>query len=808
MKLPLFHHVARMLLVLAVAAMPFTSAADAVRESIRSDTGWLFHLGDAPGSEQPEAPTTGWRAVQLPHDWSIEGRTDAGESSAGGGGFFPTGTGWYRHTLRAPAEWRGKLVSVRFEGVYRNAEVWINGTRLGSHAYGYTPFSFDVSPHLRYGADNIIAVRVDNSAQPNSRWYSGSGIYRHVFVDVSPRLHIAPSGVFAVTTAASTDAATLSLKTTVRNGTDAPQRVSLDLALLDGAKTAASASSGIDQEIAPGGEWTATTLVTVQKPKLWSPESPALYSLRASLRSGGQVIDEVNVPTGLRTVKVSASGGFELNGRRVVLFGGNVHHDNGPLGAAAFDRAEVRKVELLKAAGFNAVRTSHNPPSPAFLDACDRLGLLVMDEAFDGWAKAKVDKDYSRDFAANWQGDIDAMVLRDRHHASIVMWSIGNEVYERGNASGIKIANDLANRIRALDTSRPVTVGLNGLGKGGDWTKLDPVFAAVDVAGYNYEIPRYGDDHARVPERVIVCTESYLADTFASATASMDHTYVIGDFVWSAIDYLGEAGIGRVYPPDQKAQPHWIGVHYPWHGAACGDIDLTGWRRPASHYRTIAWDRGESLYAAVIVPSPDDRPWNVTQWTTAPAMPSWTWPGLEGRKLDVEVYSRHAAVRLYLNDKLIGEKPTTRAEQWKAVFSVPYSAGTLRAVGMRDGREVERVALTTARNATKLRLTVDRTKVKSGGQDLAYVTVEAVDAAGVIHPGVDQSVQYSVSGAGVIAGIASGDLTTTEPYHANPRRLYQGRALVVIRTTEKTGPITLTSTSPSMGSASVRISAE
>lgn len=770
------------------------------------DRGWLFHLGDAPGAEAPAWADGDWRPLDLPHDWSIEGRTAPDEPSAGGGGFFPTGTGWYRKKFVAPADWRGRRVEIEFDGIYRNSEVWINGHSLGHRPGGFSRFAYDLIPHLLLGAENVLAVRVDNSAQPNSRWYAGSGIYRHVRLRVADPVHLTPDSFFATTTDLSAGEADVRFNVAVSNGTDAAQEIAVEIVLIDplGRNAGVVRATG---SATPGATIPLTLNATLTDYWPWSPDSPSLYRAVTRVLAGDRLTDHQEHHFGVRTVQVSAERGFELNGVPLELLGGNAHDDNGPLGVAAFDRAEERRVEQLKAAGFNAVRTAHNPPAPAFLDACDRLGLLVICEAFDGWKSKKLAHDYGRVFDEWSQRDLDAMVLTHRNHPSAVMWSIGNEPYERGRESGAAIAKRLADRVRELDSSRPVTAGINGLGKSGVWTAVDPVMAALDVAGYNYEIAHHASDHARMPERVILVAESYHTETFANWSVVHDQPYVIGDFIWSALDYLGEAGIGRVFPPDEPIRPHWEGSHYPWHGAACGDIDVTGWRRPSSHYRNIVWDRGETLYAAVREIAPDGRALNPSLWAPPPLQSHWTWPGHEGRELMVEVYSRHGAVRLYLNDRLLGEKSTTRAEEFKAVLAVPYAPGTLRAVGVRDGREVETFTLETAGAPSQLRLVADRSTLRADGQDLSFVTVEVTDAAGRVVPQAEDSVTYTLTGPGVLAGIGSGDLATTESYRANPRKVFQGRALVVVRAGDTAGGLTLTATAAELTAASLKLSA-
>jgi beta-galactosidase len=768
------------------------------------DTGWRFHLGEAAGAEAAKWDDAGWRQLELPHDWSIEGATDPHAPTKGDGGFFPTGIGWYRKTFTAPEAWRGKRVGIEFDGVYRNSEVWINGTSLGRRPSGFSRFAYDLTPHLRLTGDNAIAVRVDNSAQPNSRWYAGSGIYRHVRLRILDPVHLAPDSFVATTTSLATGNAEVHFAVEVRNTLETAQEVSVEIVLIDPAGRSAGVVKAAGSA-GPGATLPLTLTHTLADYWPWSPASPSLYRAVSRVTAGGRLTDHQEHRFGIRTVSVSAERGFELNGMPLKLLGGNAHDDNGPLGVAAFDRAEERRVEQLKAAGFNAVRTAHNPPAPAFLEACDRLGLLVICEAFDGWKNKKLPQDYGLVFDGWAERDLDAMIRTHRNHPSVVMWSIGNEPYERGSESGVAIAKKLADRARALDPSRPVTAGINGLGKTRPWSGTDPVLAPLDVAGYNYEIAHHAEDHVRLPQRVIFASESYHGEVFTIWSIMQAKPYVIGDFIWSAIDYLGEAGIGRVFPPDEAVRPHWVGSHYPWHGAACGDIDLTGWRRPSSHYRNIVWARGEKLYAAVRELAPDGRALNVSLWAPPPLQAHWNWPEHAGRELLVEVYSRHEAVRLYLNDKLLGEKPTTQSEEFKAVFVVPYVPGALRAVGLKDGREVETFTLATAGAPTQLRLTADRTALKADGQDLAFVTVEVLDAAGRVVPHADASVTYTLTGPGTLAGIGSGDLTTTESYRANPRRVFQGRALVVVRTTGSAGELMLTANANALKPATAKM---
>ncbi|QEG35749.1 sugar-binding domain-containing protein [Bythopirellula goksoeyrii] len=785
----------------------YLAAISLAGEKISLDANWKFRLSEETQAYETMFDDSKWQVIQLPHDWSIEQSTDPQALAAGGGGFFPTGIGWYRRELVAPDEWRDQRISIEFEGVYRNAEVWINGVPLGKHPYGYTPFRYDLSKYLKYGEANSIAVRVDNSEQPNSRWYSGSGIYRHVWLHVNSSVYLDERDISIQTELISETEALIALEVTVSN--NSPGRKSLNLVtdILD-SDNETIASDTISCLVAPHSQANVARSITIPHPQLWSPDTPDLYTARLRIAEGDQVLDNTSIQFGVRTIDISATHGLLLNGKSVLLCGANVHHDNGPLGAAAFDRAETRKVEILKAAGFNAVRTAHNPPSIAFLDACDQVGMLVIDEAFDGWAAKKTPNDYGIVFHECWQRDLEAMLRRDRNHPSVIMWSIGNEVYERGNSEGLAIAKAMTKRIKELDSSRPITAGINGLGDKNEWSELDPLFDKLDVAGYNYELQRHRLDHLRSPSRVIMSAESYPQDVFANWKAVDEFPYVIGDFVWSGLDYLGESGIGRVFPSGERVMPHWEGSHYPWHGAICGDIDITGWRKPLSYYRNIVWDRGEMLYMAVKVPSPGKNEWQLSAWAQPNSLPSWTWPSHEGDELTVEVYSRYPIVRLYLNDQLVGEQLTSKEYEFRTEFKTTYTQGVLRAVGVENGIEQEEMVLTTAGKPSSIRLLPDRSTISADGQDLSFVTVEVVDDEGRVCPQSEAIVEYNINGPGRLAAIGSGDLATLESYLANPRHVFQGRSLVIIRSSDAPGTIELEACSTGLKSANTTIRAK
>ncbi len=748
------------------------------------DKNWLFDRGDKFGVRWSKKPdTANFQKVHLPHDWTIE---LSPQPDAPGGpfvGYFPGGVGWYAKTFVVPGDLAGSSVFIEFEGVYMNSETWVNGNYLGRHPYGYTTYCYDLTPYVKFGEENQILVCVDNSHQPNSRWYSGSGIYRHVWLMVAPSLHIGHWGTYVTTNQVSDGQALLTVQTTVQNDGDNPREVMVRSSVVDpdGSVVATSesptsvearASQDISQE------------VQVANPMLWAVESPSLYTLQSEIVADGEVVDSSETSFGIRTISFDASQGFKLNGKSMKLKGGCVHHDNGILGAASYDRAEERKVELLKASGFNAVRCAHNPPAPAFLDACDRLGMLVIDEAFDCWREGKNNGDYHVSFDDWWQRDLSGMVRRDRNHPSVILWSIGNEVLERdGRSEGAHTARQLADHVRDLDPTRPITAGVNGGDNQWPWEKTDAIISAIDVPGYNYQITQYRFDHKRCPTRVIYGSETTPQQSLEVWTDAINDDHVIGDFVWTSLDYLGEAGIGRVhFGESEKA---FLGA-YPWNQANCGDIDVCGFKRPQSYYRDILWGR-ERLYIVAHVPTPEGRTPVTTYWGWPDVVPSWTWPGHEEELFKVDVYSSCEEVALFLNDQFLGTQPSTQKEKFTATFEVPYEPGTIKAVGYINGRAVEERVLKTASEPVGIRLTADRTKLKAEYGDLSYVAVKLVDQNGTVCAASDRNIYFTVNGEAEIAAVGSSNPASSERYRGNQRKTYRGRCLVVVRASGEPG---------------------
>ena len=782
--------------LLAVTA----DAADVARER-NFDARWRFLRADAPGAEQPGFNDSTWRVLDVPHDWSIEDLPANGSAnrigpfdpdlSAGKDATGNTvgGTGWYRKAFTLPAADMGKRITLRFDGVYMDVDVWLNGRYLGNHPYGYTGFSFDLTPCLMPpGETNVLAVRVHNEGQ-NSRWYSGSGIYRHVVLIATDPLRVAEYGLQITTPEVTPNASTVEVKTEIVNDRKAGARVMVRTALLD-AKGKVVARARSETELAAGTNNFFIQKLTVKPAKLWSPASPSLYRAKVELLADGQRVDAVSETFGIRKIEVDAEHGFWLNGETIKLKGGCLHHDNGPLGAAAIDRAEERRVELMRDFGFNAIRTSHNPPSPAFLAACDRLGVLVLDEAFDCWVRGKKPEDYHRFFEEWSDRDIAAMVRRDRNHPSVVFWSIGNEIPDRFDRP------DLARRLRedvlASDSTRPITEAVNPMWeldlRQRDWDKeSDVAFQFLDVGGYNYQPYKFESDHARNPRRVMMTTESFPKDIYDYWAAVENHPYVIGDFVWTGMDYLGESGIGHAgldHPKYEWNQP------WPWFNAFCGDIDLCGFKKPQSYYRDVVWNRSP-LAMAVHAPVPEGRTEQISGWGWPDEHQSWTWPGQEGRRLKVAVYSRGERVRLELNGKIIGEQPVSAVTKLTAYFEVPYAPGELRATSFRGGKEVARVSLRTVGPPAALRLMPDRATIRNDRNDLSFVTVEVVDNDGNLVPNAAIPVRFEIVGAGELAAVGSANPRLPESFRQPKRTTFEGRGLAIVRPKGQPGQITL-----------------
>ena len=745
--------------IITLFAFLFSTGLSAQTSQTLFDDGWTF---------SQDGKTI---SVNLPHDWDIYTAPNPESGATGtGGGWYAAGKGEYRKKFATP---KGEIVKLHFEGVYQKAEVFVNGQKAGQHGYGYTPFTIDVTPYLFKGKrQNEVVVKVNNSEQPNCRWYSGSGIYRHVWLETMPALHISENGVFVTTPKIEANKATVNVEVTVQNEGNSEQQSIVEV---EGQQKTVLLKAGESKKV--------DFSYTISNPHLWSPDDPYLYTANVKLST---LSSQLSTKYGIRSFSFDAEKGFMLNGKPMVLNGACVHHDDGVLGAMAFDAAEIRKVRQMKEAGFNLIRTSHNPTTRAFLDACDSIGMLVIGEAFDGWRTAKKPYDYSTLIDSCYREDIRAMVERDRNHPSIICWSIGNEVIERKDIRVVHTAKMLKQAILDYDQTRPVTEALCAWDS--DWEIYDPHFDVLDIGGYNYMIFKHASDHQRNPKRVMWQTESYPRDAFKNWAFVHDYPYIIGDIVWTGLDYLGESGIGRNYYDGETPGEHWRDGGVPdWHGAYCGDVDITGWRKPISHYRQMLWNSTNNLYIAVREPDGYHGNIHQTAWSVWPTWESWNWPGWEGKTIEVEVYTKAPEVILYLNDKEVGRQKVDRSTEFKAVFNVPYEEGTLCAKA--GGRSV---TLSTAGEPARIRLTADRSVITADGQDLSFVTLEVVDREGRVCPDAAIPCEAIVEGQGKMMAFATADLKDREPKTSPSVTTWKGRALLVVRSSLSKGKAQVT----------------
>ncbi len=778
------------------------------------DFGWKFHYGAAPEAVSPDFDDSAWRTLDLPHDWSVE--TEAAEaaggehigpfsrSSVGGSSTGQTvgGEGWYRKTFTLDSEDAGKRVMLYFEGAYNHTDVWLNGRHVYFNHYGYSSFRFDITEFCHAaGTENVLTVKVTNNGV-NTRWYAGSGIYRHVWLIRTPQLHQDTWDNFIQTPEVSAAEAKVNVQTNVLNQSKKTKQAQVEVLLYDAAgRLVASGSENVSVKAAQSAPLSFD--LSIANPQLWSPESPALY--RAVIRVTDEKTDDVDETTtkfGVRSLAYNADEGFLLNGESVLLQGGCVHHDTGLLGAAAYNAAEDRKLRLLKNEGFNAVRCSHNMPSEHFLDACDSLGLMVIDEAFDQWLVAKNNDDYHNYFAEFSDRDLQTMVRRDRNHPSIVLWSIGNEIPGRITADGQAAAARLRETVRQLDTTRGITAAIPSWDSPNHaWSEdNENAFKSLDVGGYNYLYDKYESDHTSHPDRVMVGLESYPKRASEHWVLVEEHPYVIGDFVWTAMDYLGEAGIGSASFRTSGSQPFSPG--WPWFNGWCGDIDLIGTKKPQSYYRDVVWHRAP-VTMAVEEPAPAGTYMSISAWGWQLEHQSWTFDCDEGTNLTVNVYSRAPQVRLYLNDQLLDTK--TPGSTFWAGFSVPYQKGTLRAVTFDGTNEGESFILQTTGQPVALRLVTDRTTIRSDGADLAYVTAELVDAEGNVVSDSSRQLTITVDGEGTLLAAGNACPYDMESFRSSTPKLFEGRALAIAKATRTAGTMTVNVACEGLASQQVSI---
>jgi len=757
------------------------------------DEGWLFRLDDRDDLAQAALDDTGWATIDLPHDWSLGDLTpNVGEvsgpftRSATGRtatGFTRGGQGWYRKHFRMPHDPAREKVELTFGGVYLECDVFLNGAHLGGNVHGYILFTFDLTPHLHAEDDNVLAVRVRNLGR-NSRWYSGSGIYRGVSIERVPsRARIARDGVFARTTVIADGLAEIVVDTELEGdcaGCDLVHRI------IDGDGRIVVRSSG------PAKAAGQRTL-RLKAPRLWSPDRPLLYRIETDLVENGQALHTAAFDFGVRIISFDARRGMTINGAPFKLRGGCIHHDNGLLGACAFADADERRVRLLKARGFNAIRSAHNPASRSLRQACDRLGMLLIEEAFDVWHVPKEPQDFALHFREHWAEAIGAMVRSARNHPCVIMWSIGNEIPDRGSDEGLAWQWRLANAVKTLDPTRPVTAGLNGVlgqeviaeagtarpGHAGLIDNASTVF--LDLPGFNYRLDDIAREQGEHPERVVYASETFPREMFDYAALSERMPSFLGEFVWTAMDYIGEAGIGATAFIKVGSPPFYF-ADWPWVNAWCGDIDLIGGQKPASLARDVAWGLSP-LEIAVQRPAPEGTFAWTSNWGWRDEAASWTWPGHEGRELAVSVYTRGDRVELHLNGRKVAETAIKPADKCMASLRVPYAAGKLEAVAWLAGKLIGRRQLETVGPAAGLRLALEPLSRRGPGEALAYVRVEVVDAAGRILPDEDRPIALDVKGAGRLAALGNANPRATGSIRSGQSRTFGGRALAIVRAT-------------------------
>lgn len=765
------------------------------------NAGWRFYKGEALGAEIPGFDDSQWRPLDLPHDWAIEETFDP-KLNPETGALRAFGTGWYRKTFTMPAQIRGKHISVEFDGAMSNSQVWMNGHLLGGRPYGYIGFAFDLTPYLKFGNEtNVLAVRL-TPERNSSRWYPGAGIYRNVWLEITGEVRVAHWGTYVTTPEIASDHATITIKSEIANQGDADKNVTVRVSILDPSGKSAGQSSA-DVVLKAGETHTVLTNLDVPTPLLWDIDHPYLYTAETDVWVGQKKVDSYLTPFGIRTIAFDAKRGFLLNGQHLKIHGVCDHHDLGALGTAVNRRAIERQLEILKGAGVNAIRTSHNPPAPELLELTDKMGLLVMDEAFDAWEMAKVENDYSKYFDAWSERDARDMVRRDRNHPSIILWSIGNEVLEQKSQDGARVAHRLVTFFHEEDPTRPTTAGFNR------WEAAikNKLADEVDVPGFNYQPTHYAEILREHPQWAIFGSETescvssrgiyhlpiarYEKDPSLELSSydiiaplwaycpDVEFTYqdelpeVLGEFVWTGFDYLGE-----------PTPYFWSGHHvdlkahdWPARSSYFGMVDLAGF--PKDRYY---------LYQS--------------EWTTKPMvhlLPHWNWAGREGRKIPVMAYSNAEEVELFLNGKSLGRKarysdrwempvskeifPSGEFEtRYRRIWQVPYEPGAVRAIAYNNGKQVAVDEVRTAGPAAKITMKADRVRIAADGSDLAFVTVRIEDKDGNLCPEADNLIHFEVDGPGTIAGVDNGNPATVEPFQANQRKAFSGMALVIIRT--------------------------
>ena len=772
------------------------------------DFDWKFIKDDVANAQQQQFNDSGWRTLQVPHDWSIEGPYS--EEYASSTGYLPGGIGWYRKTFTLGKSLRGKHIAVEFDGIYNNSEVWINGHFLGARPFGYISFQYDLTDYLNFGKEeNVLAVRVDHSRFADSRWYTGSGVYRHVRLCVTNPLHIDHWGTYITTPIANKGVAEVQVETTVKNESDEPKAFTLRLRVLDERGKVVKTTQS-EETIAAGTTAAVMHKIPVLNPKRWSPDSPTLYTLESRIMTGRKVIDETTTRFGIRRFRFDPNKGFFLNGENTKLKGVCLHHDAGCLGAAVPEKVWMRRFEKLKAIGCNAIRCSHNPPAPEFLELCDTMGFLVMDEAFDEftptknkWVKGRNKEVPSRDGYGDvfkeWAvRDIQDMVRRDRNHPSIILWSIGNEIdYPNDPFSHPSMGDDykpdnppaenlttygrmLVVAVKELDTTRPVTAALANA----PVSNIVGFADLLDVAGYNYQEQYYEQDHQKYPKRPLLGSENGMS--LDAWEAVEDNDYISGQFLWIGIDYLGES-------------PGW-----PIRSWTTGLFDIGGFKKPLGWFRQSLWSDEPMVYLGAWVRSSEEEG-SRRRRRRRNIMSSWNAP--DGAEVWVFCYTNCDEVELFLNGTSLGSKPFAEARRRTLSWNVPFEEGTLKAVGKRGGKTVCEYDLQTAQKAKCVKLSPDVTTLVADGKDICYLEFFVTDENGVRVWDADNEITFTVTGPGRIIALGNGNPAGHESHQGNSHHAWQGRGVAILRAQRESGKITITATADGLEAAQITLKA-
>jgi len=798
----------KVLLLLPFLVFSLKSFSQSTRTRMDFDKGWHFHLGDAAGAENPTISDANWRALDLPHDWSIEGKFRKENPATPEGGALPGGIGWYRKSFTIPATAKDKKVYIDFDGVYQKSTVWINGHKLGFRPNGYISFEYDLTPYLKFGGQNIIAVKVDNSVQPNSRWYSGSGIYRNVWLVTTNKTAIDHWGTYVTTPEVSDQAATVHLQTHVKNYSGNPVKITLASTIYNpsGKPVITLTSAEVDVTVS---SYVAQDF-NVTKPELWSVDHPRLYKTVTKVLSGKTVIDEYTTPFGIRYFNFDVDKGFSLNGKPMKILGVCDHHDLGSLGAAVNYRALERQLQMLKAMGCNGIRTSHNPPAPELLDLADKMGFVVMDEAFDCWERGKEKYDYHLFFKDWHKRDLEDQILRDRNHPSVMIWSIGNEIPQQSDTSALRIAPELAAIVHSLDKTRPITTANNNP----DTTNKIIKSGALDLIGYNYNESNYAKFHTRYPGKKFIASET------TSGLETRGHYDMPSDSIrvwptrWDKPFTTGNPG--NTVSAYDNVRPPWGSTHEAtWkvikkYEFLSGMFIWTGWDY-LGEPTPYSWPSRSSYFGIIdLAGFPKDVYYMYqSEWTDKTVLhilPHWNWKS--GQTVDVWAYYNHAdEVELFLNGQSLGTKKK-EGDDLHVMWHVKYEPGTLKAVSRKDGKVVLTREIHTAGTPAKIQLIADRKLIKADGKDLSFITVKILDKDGNVVPDAGNLVNFKISGTAFIAGVDNGSETDHDPFKASYRKAFNGLALAIIQAKDKPGNITLTATSNGLQSAMVVLQAK